>query len=142
MEGTNKIEIYALLKVKSRTGLTFFEWIWFKCHKKPSIDSVNHILDDLWKGKFIQEEPWETDTQDHELIPSLPNKRFLLTNAGKNKLRRLKWMHLWMSLGKVVWCLILLLKKIWWLIAAVVVDVLVRSLFPDLLQDVESALGL
>lgn len=142
MEENEKTQLHTLLKVKSRKGLGFFEWVWFKCHKNLSSEVINSVLDDLWQGKFIQEEPWRIDDQGRELIPSLPHKRFLLTNAGRNKLRRLKWKHLWMNLGKSVWCLILLLKKIWWLIAAVVVDVLVRSLFPDLLQDVRSVLGL
>lgn len=134
--------LYTLLKVKSREGIGFFEWIWFKCHKKPSTEVTNPVLDKLWIGKLVEEEPWETDEQGRELIPSLPDKRFVLTNLGKKRLRKEKWAYLWMKMGKVVWCLIWLVRKIWWLIAAAVVGELVRSLFPDLLKDVWNMLSL
>lgn len=130
------IELYLLIKVKSRQGLSLLEWIWFKLHKQPSTNVMNSTLDNLWMGKLIEEEPWETDGQGRELIPSLPDKRFVLTNHGKKRLRKEKWAYLWMKMGKVVWCLIWLVRKIWWLISAAVIGELVRSLFPNLLQDV------
>jgi hypothetical protein len=80
-------ELYILLKVKSRKGLGFFEWLWLKLHKEPSRNKSDDILDRLWMGKFIEEEPWEIDEQGCELIPSLPRKMFYLTEKGKKKLR-------------------------------------------------------
>lgn len=103
---------------------------------------MNSTLDNLWMGKFIEEEPWETDGQGRELIPSLPDKRFVLTSLGKKRLRKEKWTYLWTKTGKVVWCLIWLVQKLWWLIAAAVIGELVRSLFPNLLQDVWNMLSL
>lgn len=129
-------ELYTLLKVKSRQGLSFLEWIWLNLHKEPSRGESDEVLDRLWLGKFIEEEPWETDEQGCELIPSLPKKRFVLTSLGKKRLRKEKWAYLWMRMGKVVWCLIWIVRKLWWLIAAAVVGELVRSLFPNLLQGV------
>lgn len=136
MEEKLPINLYILLKVKSRIGLGVFEWVWLKLHKEPPRDDSDRMLDNLWLGKFIEEEPWENDEQGREIIPSLPNKRFVLTNLGKRKLRKEKWMYLWIRLGKVVWCLIWLTRKLWWLIAAAVVGELVRLLFPSLLQGV------
>jgi hypothetical protein len=129
-------ELYTLLKVKSRQGLSFLEWLWLNLHKEPSRGESDKVLDRLWLGKFIEEEPWETDEQGRELIRSLPDKRFVLTSLGKKRLRKEKWAYLWMKMGKVVWCLIWIVRKLWWLIAAAVVGELVRSLFPNLLQGV------
>ena len=131
-------ELYILLKVKSRKRLGFLEWLWLKLHKEPSRNKSDETLDRLWMGKFIAEEPWEIDEQGCELIPSLPDKRFFLTNRGKKKLRRLKWTYPWKVACKLMSSLIWIIQKIWWLIAAAVICELVNSLFPDLLQDVKS----
>lgn len=98
--------LYTLMKVKSRKGLGIFEWIWFKCHNQPSFEVTNPVLDKLWIGKFIEEEPWEIDEQGRELIPSLPNKNFLLTEKGEKELRKLKGLYLWNQVRKCVFLLI------------------------------------
>lgn len=113
-------ELYILLKVKSRKGLGIVELIWLKVHKSPSRNKSDEALDNLWKGKFIQEESWEIDEQGRELIPSLPDKRFVLTENGRKRLKKLKLTYPLSLTGKVAMGLFLILKKVWIIIAALV----------------------
>lgn len=106
--------LYTLLKVRSRKGLGFFEWVWFKCHKNLSSEETNPVLDDLWQGKFIQEEPWGIDEQGRELIPSLPHKRFFLTEKGEKELGKVKGLYLWCQVCK---CVLLLIKGLFYAIS-------------------------
>lgn len=136
------LELYTLLKVKSRGHLGLVEWIWLKLHKKPTHVDYTKMLSDLRYSKCIAEEEWEVDEQGREVIPGLAYKRFYLTSVGKKRLRKLKWLYQWEQIGKAVWCLIWLLRKLWWLIIVAVVGKLVDLWFPSLLQDVRTLLQL
>lgn len=136
------LELYTLLIVKSRVRLGFVEWIWLKCASKPIYEDYTNMLSRLRYQKYIVEELWEVDEQGREIIPSLPGKRFYLTNAGKKKLKRLKFLYLWEKTGRVVWCLVWIFRKLWWLIVAAVIGKLVDLWFPSLLQDVKTLLRL
>lgn len=107
-------ELYILLKVKSRKGLGIVEWMWLKVHKSPSRNKSDEALDNLWKGKFIQEEPWEIDKQGRELIPSLPEKKFYLTEKGRKKLRMEKVKY---PMYLICRCFLLLAKSLFYVIS-------------------------
>lgn len=136
------VKLYTLLKVKSRKGLGAVEWLWLKLSKKPPADIYASTLSDLRCGKSIEEEPWETDGQGREVIPSLPDKRFFLTSSGRRRLRKLKRSYLWERLGKAAWYLLWLIRKLWVLIIGAVAVKLADLLFPALLQGIGNALGL
>ena len=114
------MELYTLLKVKSRIGLNILEKVWISLHKRPTIEEHDSALSELLYSKKIKEEPWEIDSHGHEIIPSLGNKKFSLTNAGKKKLRKLKWLYLWGLLGRLLLSLLHILKTAWIIIAALV----------------------
>ena len=123
MKKKETTELYILLKVKSRKGLSPLEWIWFKTNNKHPREKEDRILDDLWKGKFVEEETWEIDEDGRELIPSLPDKNFVLTNEGKKKLRREKVLYLmnrvcrfFVVLAKGLSCVITLAASLYGLI--------------------------
>ena len=94
MDADMTTELYILLKVKSRKGLSFIEWIWLKTNNKHPREKEDRILDDLWKGKFVEEEIWKIDGEGRELIPSLPNKNFVLTSKGQKRLGKIKAKYL------------------------------------------------
>lgn len=112
-------ELYTLLKVKSRDHLGLIEWVWLKLHKKPTHDDYTKMLSDFRYSKCIEEEEWEVDEQGREVIPGLADKRFFLTDFGKKRLKNLKWQYLWNQVCRCVRCLIWLILKAWWIIAAV-----------------------
>lgn len=106
--------------VKARNGLIISEWLWLKLHKKLSIDEYCKTLSDLRYAKLIKEEQWEIDEQGCEIIPSLADKRFFLTDSGKKRLKKLKLLYLRSLFGKYAKCLIWIVKKLIWLIVAAV----------------------
>lgn len=100
------ISLYTFLKVKSRKGLGAVEWLWLKQSKKPPLDIYTSTLSELRRGKFIEEEPWKTDGQGREIIPSLPDKKFFLTGKGEKELKRVKGLYLWCQACKYTLLLI------------------------------------